>query len=101
MSKKRLHIHSLPILTLAIVLTGVLAAVAVAEQGNGPLSAMMRPSLRIEPAMGGAATLSPNSLPVVEAPGAANLIENSGDAPGAITELQTIGLQLVLDQSVE
>jgi|GEM_PF-2944841 len=100
MSTKRLHVHSLPLLSFAIIVT-VTTAVGAMAYGSGASfdswSALTRPAVRLESGRSGSANIMPNTATIDEASGIQVELPASANAAGRAAEVgESVGLQIVL-----
>jgi hypothetical protein len=105
MSRKKLHIHSLPLIAFTVVATAVLVtSISTSWQASPVTAALLRPAVRLQATDHGYVKVVVNGQSVDERPGvvtegipnAANL-----DIERAARAAQSIGLQLSLENALQ
>lgn len=102
MNQKRLYLHSLPLMLLAIAVTIVSVASASSWRGQPAVMALLRPAVRIEPTDRGFVQVIPNRKVVDEQPGAVvDVNQTEGAVLQATQAVSSIGLQIALGQAAK
>jgi hypothetical protein len=104
MSQKKLHIHSTPLLLLAIAVTVVSATSAIGAGLQSPTIAasILHPAVRLESSHHGYVKITVNNPAVEEAPGAVVDVPQLTDnkVAQAVRAADLIGLQLAINAAV-
>lgn len=102
MNPKQLHLHSLPLILLAIAVTAVGALPVSGWRDHPTVTALLRPAARLEPADRGFVQVMSNQQATDEQPGAdIDMGEAGGNVLQATQATGSIGLQMALDEAAK
>jgi hypothetical protein len=102
MDPKRLHVHSVPLILLAIAVTVVSVASVSNWRVESVVTALLRPAVRLESTERGFVQVVPNSRMPDEQPGASADIDAADKGVLQATQAaDSIGLQMALDQATK
>lgn len=72
MNRKRLHIHSLPLVLVAATVTVATAGTAAAIQSSSIVASLLRPAMEMQPLNRGLVSITPHTEAAAEQPGLTN-----------------------------
>jgi len=101
MSQKKLHIHSMPLIAFALAVTAVsVASVSNSWQSSPLTTSLFRPAIRLQATDHGYVKVIANNRPIEEQSGV--MVEGlpNQDIERATRAVQSIGLQLSLENAL-